>query len=90
MVAVSPRPGEDALDAVLVGVCVAITVPGIRERVAEGQTTTVDLDANVLTVDGEQIAFAPLPPFVLEILDAGGLIDRLVSDGHLPTEAAGV
>jgi 3-isopropylmalate/(R)-2-methylmalate dehydratase small subunit len=62
----------------------AIAVPGIREHVREGETIAVDLDASTLTARGQTIAFAPLPQFVLDILDAGGLLPRLVADGFLP------
>ena len=67
----------------------AITVPSIRERVPEGETIAVDLDASTLTIRHETLDFAPLPTFVLDILDAGGLINRLVTDGYLPAEASG-
>ncbi len=70
----------------------AVTVPAVRQHVAEGDTVTVDLDGSCL-VDGEvRLDFAPLPAFVLDILDildAGGLLPRLVADGYLPGEVAG-
>ena len=66
----------------------AITVPAFRERVLEGETISVDLDASTLRIQGDTVDFAPLPTFVLDILDAGGLIDRLVTDGYLPAEAS--
>jgi len=67
----------------------AVTVPAVRQHVAEGDTVTVDLAASCL-VDGEvRLDCAPLPAFVLDILDAGGLLPQLVADGYLPGEVAG-
>ena len=37
---------------------------------------------------GRRIEAAPLPRMVLDILDAGGLLPRLVADGYLPRRDA--
>jgi 3-isopropylmalate/(R)-2-methylmalate dehydratase small subunit len=68
----------------------AVTVPDVRDYVSECQTITVDLEDSVLIADEARLEFAPLPDFVLQILDAGGLLPRLVADGFMPAEAAGV
>jgi 3-isopropylmalate/(R)-2-methylmalate dehydratase small subunit len=67
----------------------AVTVPDVRQYVTEGQTITVDLQDSVLIAAEQRLEFAPLPGFVLDILDAGGLLPRLVADGYLPEGAAG-
>jgi 3-isopropylmalate dehydratase small subunit len=37
----------------------------------------VDLDAGVVTVDGQEFASAPMPDFMRQMVDAGGLIPWL-------------
>jgi 3-isopropylmalate/(R)-2-methylmalate dehydratase small subunit len=68
----------------------ALTVPGVRDIVSEGDVITVHLAEGRLT-DGERtIEVTPLPAMVLDILDAGGLLPRLVADGYLAgTERTG-
>lgn len=67
----------------------AVTVPGVRQYLTEGDTITLDLDDSCLTDGQVRLDFAPLPAFVLDILDAGGLLPRLVADGYFPGQAAG-
>ena len=67
----------------------AVTVPGVRQYLTEGDTITLDLDDSCLTDGQVRLYFAPLPAFVLDILDAGGLLPRLVADGYFPGQAAG-
>ena len=44
----------------------------------EGDTVTVDLAAgHVVLPSGETMPFHPLPPNILEILNAGGLVPKL-------------
>ncbi|HLE54852.1 MAG TPA: 3-isopropylmalate dehydratase small subunit [Thermoplasmata archaeon] len=55
-----------------------VECPGLREKVQEGETVTVDLAAgHVLLASGERVRFQPLPPNLLEILNAGGLVPKL-------------
>ncbi len=55
-----------------------VECPGLHEKVKEGDTITVDLAAgNVVLASGEKIPFHPLPPNILEILNAGGLVPKL-------------
>lgn len=65
----------------------ALTVPGARSMVTEGRNVTVHLSEGWLSTDAGRIEAAPLPPLILGILDAGGLLARLVSQGHLPADA---
>jgi 3-isopropylmalate/(R)-2-methylmalate dehydratase small subunit len=61
----------------------AITAPGIRDLVDEGDELTVSFAEGRLSSGGRRIDVAPLPPMVLDILAAGGLLPRLVADGFL-------
>ena len=62
-------------NAVNVGLPIAV-VPGITDHVSDGDTLRVDVAAgeveNVTT--GETFTFTPLPPDLLEVLEAGGLV----------------
>jgi 3-isopropylmalate/(R)-2-methylmalate dehydratase small subunit len=62
----------------------ALTVPGVRDLVSEGDEITIDLAEGWLAVDNRRIQAAPLPRMVLDILGAGGLLPRLVANGYLP------
>jgi len=64
----------------------AVTVPDVRNHIDEGDELTVHLSQGWLSSGDVRIEFAPLPRMVLDILDAGGLIPRLVRDGYLPEE----
>lgn len=52
--------------------------PGIDAKVKAGDTIEVDMaKGTVRTAGGEELRFKPLPPNVLEILEAGGLVPKL-------------
>lgn len=58
-----------------------IECPGLQEKVREGETIAVDLEAGQVTLpSGEKIPFRPIPPNLLEILKAGGLVPKLRSE----------
>ncbi|WP_254547037.1 3-isopropylmalate dehydratase small subunit [Halomarina pelagica] len=62
-------------NAINVGLPIA-TVPGIADRVSDGDVLRVDVatgDVEDVTT-GETFTFDPLPPDLLEILEAGGLV----------------
>ncbi len=55
-----------------------VECPGLHEKVKEGDTITVDLAAgNIVLPSREKTAFHPLPPNILDILNAGGLVPKL-------------
>lgn len=55
-----------------------VECPGLHEKVMDGETVTVDLAAgHVVLPSGERTPFHPLPPNILEILNAGGLVPKL-------------
>ena len=67
----------------------ALTVPGVRELVSEGDVITVHLAEGWLAAGERRIEAAPLPAMVLDILGAGGLLPRLVADGYLAAGQTG-
>ncbi|GAA0899530.1 3-isopropylmalate dehydratase [Pseudonocardia zijingensis] len=62
----------------------ALTVPGITAAVREGEVIEAHLTQGRLRCGATTLGFTPLPRTVLDILDAGGLIPRLVAAGLLP------
>ncbi len=67
-------------NAINIGVPV-VECPGLHDRVKDGDTITVDLAAgHVVLPTGETAPFHPLPPNILEILNAGGLVPKLRAD----------
>lgn len=55
-----------------------LEAPGIRQRVRDGDTVVVDLDRGVVRLPtGEEVQFKPIAREVLEIVEAGGLIEKL-------------
>lgn len=69
----------------------ALTVPGVRDIVREGAPVTVQFAEGWLEAGGRRVDVPPLPPMVLDILDAGGLLPRLTADGYLrpPPDSSG-
>jgi len=60
------------------------TVPDIKTSVSEGERISIDLDLGTVTTEsGKLLNFKPLPAFLLEILDAGGIIEVLKKKGCL-------
>ena len=52
--------------------------PGIEKAVKPGEEVAVDVEKGTVTAaSGEVLRFRPLPPNVLEILEAGGLVPKL-------------
>lgn len=54
-----------------------LEAPGISEFVEDGDMIEVDMENATITTNGEEIKFKKLPPFMLEILNQGGLIEYL-------------
>ncbi len=55
-----------------------IECPGAARRAAEGEELAVDMAGGTLTTArGEVLHFIPLPPNILAILEAGGLVKKL-------------
>jgi 3-isopropylmalate/(R)-2-methylmalate dehydratase small subunit len=64
----------------------ALTVPGVRGIVGEGDTARLDFAAGWIenTATGQRLAGGALPPMVLDILAAGGILPKLAREGYLP------
>jgi len=54
-----------------------IQCPEAVDAIRAGDTVAIDLAAGTLEHDGRSYAFAPLPPEVSEILQAGGLVEHV-------------
>ena len=55
-----------------------LEAPGISELVENEEEIEVDMDEGTITnSNGKKITFKKLPPFLLEILEQGGLIEYL-------------
>ncbi len=63
----------------------ALTIPGIRDLVGDGDTVRVDVRGATVEVtsSGARASGSPLPAFVLEIVEQGGLFNKLVADGYI-------
>jgi len=61
-----------------------IECPGLREKVNTGDTVELDMARGEIHLPGSVVTrFTPLPPNVLEILEAGGLVPKLRRDLHV-------
>ena len=55
-----------------------LEAPGITELVEDGEEIEVDMENGTITsMNGKAMTFKKLPPFMLEILEQGGLIEYL-------------
>ncbi|MCB2171217.1 3-isopropylmalate dehydratase small subunit [archaeon] len=52
----------------------ALECPNVSKEIKTGDTVEVDIEAGKIIVNGEkELEFVPVPPFMMEILEAGGL-----------------
>lgn len=59
--------------------------PGITEAVREGDVVRVNFYEGTVTnlTTGEQVAGQKVPPFLLEIVRAGGVLEQLRKEGYI-------
>lgn len=57
---------------------VAVECPAAVDVIRDGDEVWVDYHAGVVTVGDREFPFTPFPPVLREILEAGGLIPRLM------------
>jgi 3-isopropylmalate dehydratase small subunit len=57
---------------------VAVECPAAVDAIREGDDVWVDYAAGTVTVADIEHAFAPFPPMLREILEAGGLVEHLM------------
>ncbi|HWN31739.1 MAG TPA: 3-isopropylmalate dehydratase [Pseudonocardia sp.] len=64
----------------------ALTAPGVTGAFTDGDTARLHLTEGWCenTRTGVRLAAEPLPAFVLDILEAGGLLPKLAKEGYLP------
>jgi 3-isopropylmalate/(R)-2-methylmalate dehydratase small subunit len=63
----------------------AITLPNARSLIAEGDVVELDVIEGVGRnhTRGSDLAFTTFPPFIVEMLRSGGLVNQLIHGGHL-------
>ena len=55
-----------------------LEAPGVSELIEDGEEIEVDMEKGlIISESGKEIEFKKLPPFMLEILESGGLINYL-------------
>jgi len=58
-----------------------VECPGLHERLKEGETIVIDLEAGHVSLpNGAEVPFDRLPPNIMEILRAGGFVPKLRAD----------
>ena len=69
----------------------ALTIPGVTRAIRDGDEIRIDVAGACIerVADGAKSTGVPLPGFVLEILERGGLMPMLAADGFLPAGGAG-
>ncbi|MGW2424792.1 LeuD/DmdB family oxidoreductase small subunit [Streptomyces sp. NPDC001709] len=67
----------------------ALTVPGVTSAFTDGATMCLDFAEGWVenTATGLRLHGGALPPMVLDILAAGGILPKLAREGYLPTPA---
>lgn len=62
----------------------SVACKGVTEYCKEGDTITIDFNCGtVIKKDNKPLIFQKLPPFLMEIIDAGGIIEVLKKKGFL-------
>ena len=60
------------------GIVPLLEAPGISQVIEDGEEIKVDMEKGIIISEsGEEYEFKKLPPFMLEILESGGLINYL-------------
>ena len=67
----------------------ALTVPGVRAAFGDGDPARLDFAEGWIenTATGTRLTGGALPPLVLDILTAGGILPKLAREGYLPPSA---
>jgi 3-isopropylmalate/(R)-2-methylmalate dehydratase small subunit len=58
-----------------------IECPAAVDSIKEGEVVEISLTEGKLTVDGKSHAFKPIPPFLMTILEDGGLVEHFKKRG---------
>lgn len=65
---------------------VAVECPAAVAAIKDGDEVWVDYNAGIVTVAGQEYPFAPYPPMLRGILEAGGLIPQLMANAAAQKE----
>ena len=67
----------------------ALTVPGVSGAFSDGSTMRLDFAEGWVenTANGTRLDGGALPPLVLDILAAGGILPKLAREGYVPLPA---
>ncbi|MGW7385051.1 LeuD/DmdB family oxidoreductase small subunit [Streptomyces sp. NPDC054794] len=67
----------------------ALTVPGVTDAFTDGATMRLDFAEGWVenTGSGRRLDGRALPPMVLDILEAGGILPKLAREGYVPIPA---
>ncbi|MFG2884755.1 3-isopropylmalate dehydratase [Streptomyces sp. NPDC048297] len=68
----------------------ALAVPGVRTAFSDGDTARLDFAEGWIenTTTGDRLTGGALPPLVLDIIEAGGILPKLAREGYIPAPAA--
>lgn len=58
-----------------------IECPAAVDSIGEGATVEISLSEGRITTDGKSYAFKPIPPFLMTILEDGGLVEHFKKRG---------
>ena len=58
-----------------------IECPGVVEGIKEGASVEISLADGKITAGGKSYAFKPIPPFLMTILEDGGLVEHFKKRG---------
>ena len=61
----------------------ALAVQGIHDALKENDIITVDFGKSVILCNGRTLGFKPLPSFLMDIIENGGIINVLKAKGLL-------
>lgn len=70
-------------NAVNLGIPV-FTAPEFVDACSDGQNVEIDIESATMTVEGKSWQLEPLPPFALEIIQAGGIAACVRETGKFP------
>lgn len=57
-----------------------IVCPEAAEAIENGETVTIDTEKSVITAAGREFSFPEFPPFVMGIIESGGLIESIKAE----------
>jgi 3-isopropylmalate/(R)-2-methylmalate dehydratase small subunit len=70
----------------------AVTIPGVTSKINDQDHVVLNVRTATIEKpsDGTKLTGTPLPDFVLDIVERGGLLPKLVADGYIPTDPTAI